>query len=1014
MLTSCRRVIFLFLLLLLSGGIALWAYAPDVNNMRPEIETFLKQELGLKALKLGNLSWYWAGHLGVKATASSFSSHDDSIVVHQSNITVNISMLDFFSGTLTPAGIHLSGGNISIVQGHRSEQPQIPVPDLITLKDMRLNWEYEEMSGEIEHFTMSFDRDDHVMQVQFPGVHVEAQLRNGQFPNAIEATFSDLNWLPDQWKPQFDGGLSGKIETKEQNVGKWKIDFSVASTQSKPVNYSNAGETWQFDSMKGEFAILEDAHSHSVLQVEGKLFEWKLGKNIVRATGLWRDGRLQLSASSSYLGMPLIWQNLKPLGGDSWHEWLASMQSGVASEARADVELMWAIPWQASPSSSELDAMHYHVTAHVEDADIALGMPESLLTHTVADVELDQEGLKAKVVSTQLPHAVGSVSGGLHISWDTLLLNVSGSGNADAGKLHTWLDKSDAEKLGWKIAPAYTDFRLQWIPAEDRPRKAEINLKPLAPWMLTVKKIPVRVTTGEVKWRLSEGIQFSELVWSTPHLNVTTDMSASVNDQGQWRVLSMQSTAEGELDELAAYFLLPIEAADGRVTMELDFDGVWHGGIGLEEASWENFLGIKKMAGKPLRIDYSGVNGMKQGKAALLIKELHCNDALLRLRGVGAVSEASLWLDLQHIETALFTGAIDIRAPFGPEPWELAVDAEYLNRKALPVSLSRSSGELAAREKPWAFRANLARFVWDDAEIKGASIKLASALNSIAILKAASLRSGDLIVKDLLTIFSMPGGGLIDLRSFEAKLDDIRLKLTGTLTPELKRGMRWRGFAELDGDFGNMMKRAGLSSLFANGNMHALFSGQGEIFSDQPWWQALDGRLRMRVDDGRLLKGGTLSKFLAAISLVDLPGLFFGSRDDLTKSGIGYKRLQMEAVMQGKNVKVHKLAMRSSAMDVAGQGVMDIERSYIDLTLVMRPFQNLDALLSKVPILRDMFGGAAHSLIRKVYRMHGTLADAEVEQISPESAGLAAPGFVENLLNLPEKWFGKDKSMLIK
>ena len=123
--------------------------------------------------------------------------------------------------------------------------------------------------------------------------------------------------------------------------------------------------------------------------------------------------------------------------------------------------------------------------------------------------------------------------------------------------------------------------------------------------------------------------------------------------------------------------------------------------------------------------------------------------------------------------------------------------------------------------------------------------------------------------------------------------------------------------------------------------------------------------------------------------------------------GLGYKRLQMEAVLSGRHVQIHQLAMRSSAMDVAGQGSMDLERSDIDLTLVVRPFQNLDALLSKVPLIRDMFGGMAHSLIRKVYRMHGPIANAEVEQISTAEAGLSKPGLVENLLNLPETWFGK-------
>jgi uncharacterized protein YhdP len=159
------------------------------------------------------------------------------------------------------------------------------------------------------------------------------------------------------------------------------------------------------------------------------------------------------------------------------------------------------------------------------------------------------------------------------------------------------------------------------------------------------------------------------------------------------------------------------------------------------------------------------------------------------------------------------------------------------------------------------------------------------------------------------------------------------------------------------------------------------------------------------------MKGGTLTKFLAATSIADLPALFVGDRKDLTKSGLGYKRLQMEAVLHDKNIQIHQLAMRSSAMDVAGQGHMDVEQADIDLTFVVRPLQNLDALLSRLPLIRDILGGAAHSFIRRVYRMHGPIANAEVTQISTSEAGLSDPGMVEYLLNLPGRWFGKGDSV---
>lgn len=1002
-LTSCRRVIFLFLALVMLTGVAAWLFAPDVNALRPDIETFLKQQLRLKELKLGNLSWYWVGHLGVKAESSSFSSQDGSLTVQECGITVNISTLDLLSGKLTPAGIHLRGGAIHIASDGGRGNAQVLIPELITLSDMTLFWKYEELTGRVDRLSMSFDGSDGSLRVRVPGFHLEAQLDGTRFPVDTEIEFSSLDWLPEQWRQRFRGSVSGRMRLQETSAGEWQLAFSIFSGDEGSIVYMLAGTEMAFDSLNGElrFASGDDG---KLTQVEIRSLGWELGESLASATGLWRDGVLSLSASSSRLAMPIIWQGLRPLGGKAWHAWLASMQHGAASEVRAELELPWTDPLHAAPSEEHMAAMRYQVSGHVKDADISLGIHEDFITRTEADVELDQQGLKAMIVSTKLPHDVGDAGGVLQMPWETLILHIDGHGEVDGGRLHRWMDEDGAAAMHWQQAAAHANFSIQWLPDEPLPKKAYIKLQPTAPWGLEFNGMPLRVDSGELAWRFGGGIEFSNVVWATPHLDIRTNVTAAKNDLDQWQVVSMRSRAEGRLDGLVSYFLLPIESATGQIRMALDFDGQWRGKIELKDAAWENLLGTRKESGEAMTVSYTGTNGVKQGRQALLLGNIRCKERLLRLHGSGDVSASGLRLNLEQVETASFSGSVVVQAPFGPDPWELDVKAAYLNRNALPASLSQNAD---ANGKPWALRAELERFIWDDAEIKGASLRLASASNSIAVLKASSLRSGELAVDNISTIFSMPGGGKVDLRSFRAEMNGLHLALSATLTPESKRGMHWRGFAELEGDFGNMMKRTELSTVFEHGNMHALFSGQGEFLSDQPWWKGLDGRLRLRVDNGRVMKGGTLSKFFAAISIADLPSLFFGRRDDLTKPGLGYKRLQMEAVLHGKIVQLHKLAMRASAMDVAGKGAMDLDSSEVDLTLVVRPLQNLDAILSKMPIIRDVFGGAAHSFIRRVYRMHGPIADAEVDRISPEDAGLAAPGMIEQLLNLPEKWFGK-------
>lgn len=1002
-----RRVFFVSLALVVCFGAGAWLLLPDVDDHRADVEAFLKDELGLEALKLGELSWYWAGYIGVKARTCSLASRNGSLSVQDSAVTIHLSMFDLLLGRLVPSGIHLKGGAMKLVVGTMEQGASLPLPDRITLEETTLDWKYRELSGHLERVTASLESQGGELRVRIPGSSLEASFDENLMPGDIDLEFSGLTCFPQQWRDAIDGDISGHITISGNRRGSWKGRFALSSLGSDPAAIALLNNRWLFDELGGEVELALTEEEGTISLVRFHSVHWREKESRMSGNAEWRGGKLSLAVEAPRLAMPLIWQSLKPLGGDSWHRWLAGMKRGVASEVRADVELPWALPLHGAPQKEEIALLRYKITGHVEDADVSLGIHEDFITGTTGDVEIDETGLKAIIASTRLPHEIGMVKGGLHIPWHGLILEINGNGNVDVGRIHRWVDEREADLAGWQEGAAKAEFTINWVPEENEPREAYLKLQPSKVWKLKMKSVPVTVRSGELSWRFGKGIEFTGVSWSTPHLNIESDVRAVKNEAGHWQVNSMRSTGEGELAALTSYFFLPVESPSGRVAFKLDFDGRWQGSIGLTQATWSNFLGTKKDEGETAVIIISGENGIRFGEQALVINEIRCDDRLIRMSGSGDVSAQGLHLSLDRVETASFTGSVGITAPFGSDPWELDIDAAYLNRNALPATVARDA---RVGKKPWALRAKLNRFVWDDAEIRGAEIRLASALNSIAVLKAVSLKSRETDMHNLSAIFSLPGGGVVDLRKLEAEIDILRLELSATLYPDAGRGMRWRGFASLQGDFGEMMKRTGLSNLFEHGDMQMLFSGQGMALTDQPWWKSLDGRMRMRVNNGRIMKGGTLSKFFAAISITDLPGLFFGNRDDLTKPGLGYKRMQMEALIHGKNVQLYNLALRSSAMDVAGKGAMDIESSMVDMTLVMRPFQNLDALLAKVPIIRDIFGGQAHSFIRRVYRLHGPIANAEVERISPEEAGLASPGMVERLLNLPSSWFGEGKS----
>ncbi len=113
--------------------------------------------------------------------------------------------------------------------------------------------------------------------------------------------------------------------------------------------------------------------------------------------------------------------------------------------------------------------------------------------------------------------------------------------------------------------------------------------------------------------------------------------------------------------------------------------------------------------------------------------------------------------------------------------------------------------------------------------------------------------------------------------------------------------------------------------------------------------------------------------------------------------------------MQNQQIRIRNVVLRSTAFDLVAHGKVDVEQATIDLYLIANPFQNLDAMLAKIPLLRDILGGMSHSLMRKVYRLSGPFADAKVVEVTPKEAGLAAPGLIEALFTLPDRWFGGGK-----
>jgi len=1014
-LASCRRVVLLLLFFITAAAGWLYWNAPNIDAVRPGIERYLQQELKLDTLHLGDMSWYWAGFLWIEVDKLDFSSQKHGITYHGGSAKVRIPFNTLFNGDIRPDKIHLNRGSLDIRLSDANPTLLSQLVLQLVLNQTDISWHIlssqgsTDWQGQLSDVQLSLDANKRKLELTSPALNLSTQWGEDGLPQHFKLNSNDTDWLPASIGQYISGSPRLNITLRRHDKQHWNINVASTSDQAFAISMPHSEHSYQLNHGAAEFDItIQDNTPEATLKhIDIRQLTWSLAQHKISAQGQWQDGVLNINASSDQLSMSLVWSWLKALGDADWQHWLDLMQQGTAKQVRANVALSWPDPLHALPSDSNWESMQYRVQAQLEDADIALGASNGYIQHTHANLDLNQDGLTATIKDTVLPRQLGHSTGMLRIPWDTLLLHITGTSNADVNNLLQWFGPNEVSDWQWNKARANSQFELLWDPSQAMPRQASVSLHPDGVWDITILDLPLKLTQGKVTWDLNSGLSLQDMHLSNAYMQGTFSLQAEPRHE-QWKITALQARGTGKLEQLAAHFQLPISHATGNISSSLNYDGQWFGELDMKDASWKHLLGSSKKAGEPFALQYQGMLDMNPKHPTIHLSKLTSIGNAIKLHdGTASINQAGLKAQFNGLHTPSFSGNLGIDVPFDDNmTWKIDAKARYLNRNALPEKLDHPEKMIG---KTWLLRADIDRFDWGDARMSGVHIKLSSEKNSLGFMQASQIHTTELDILDVDARFTLPGEGRVELRKLSAMFEQQQLTMSATLKPQPDGGMSWTGFAELHGDFGHLMNMSGMSKRFLNGDGHLLFSGRGVILKEQPWWQGLDGRLRMRVDEGRILEGGTLTTLLSVLNISRLPALLLGQRKDLSGPGIMYERLQMEAIMQDQNIRIRNVALRSSAFDLVGQGSMDIDKHTIDLYLIAKPLQNLDALLSKIPLLRDILGGKSHSLIRKVYHLSGPFADAKVKSVKPQQAGLAQPGIIERLFNLPNDWFGSSQ-----
>ncbi|MDX8382979.1 MAG: AsmA-like C-terminal domain-containing protein, partial [Ghiorsea sp.] len=791
----------------------------------------------------------------------------------------------------------------------------------------------------------------------------------------------------------------------------WKWQASLMAEDGGQLVFDDAHVRIPFAAIKANGTIgLSTSLPQQLTYLDIAALKWRNDKNFADAMLHWRDDHLHIQITDGSATMPMLWSWLWMLGEDGFQQWLGLMKHGRLDGVQATLDLPWERPLSAAPTAKDIENMTYHVLTHVSDADIALGVAGDFLWRTDADVEIDQDHLTAHMNSTDLDKKSGRISGDFAIAWDTLMMNITGKGKVDVGKLHAWLDHDAAAALHWGKAPATATLKMDWDVDADGPEKALVYLKPKGSWALRPYDIPLITRQGVAIWDANKGLTIKKMHAHSPWLD--GEVSMFLDSRADWSLKSLQLEGSAPLERLTNQFSLPIENPAGLIATHVTFkDSQWQGNLDFKQSTWTNFLGVEKGGDEDFAFAFQG-ESPKQALFPIQLTHLQSSDPDFQLGGQVKIHRENLEFSFANMKTPAFTGDFRLNIPLDESiAWGMEVTADAADQSAFAMYFKSDDegnveGADAKINRPWSIYADVKQLTWKSSLAEGVHVQFSSDDTSTGTFKAAHLLSGDVDLEQLSTSFTMLEHGKFDLHLLDAKGSGQHLRVSGSVQPLPSGALKWQGLAVMDGQFGTLMQQAELDKLFKEGEMSAVFIGNGEFMEGEPWYRGMQGRFRLLVEDGRMMQGGTLTRLLAAISLVDLPKYLIFQRKDVVGEGLLYEKMQIEAVFAEEKLHIDGLAFRSSALDAGGQGVVNLASGDLELLLIARPWQNIESVLGNIPILGYILAGSDKSLLRKVYHIHGPASDALVDEMRPEDAGLPQSGLLESLFSLPSQWFG--------
>jgi uncharacterized protein involved in outer membrane biogenesis len=160
------------------------------------------------------------------------------------------------------------------------------------------------------------------------------------------------------------------------------------------------------------------------------------------------------------------------------------------------------------------------------------------------------------------------------------------------------------------------------------------------------------------------------------------------------------------------------------------------------------------------------------------------------------------------------------------------------------------------------------------------------------------------------------------------------------------------------------------------------------------------GSVGVHLEKGVINKFNILSK---VFSILNVSQLLDFRLPDMVSSGMPYNRIDGNFSFNDGSVSTSDLSINSPSMNISVVGKSDIVKEDIDLTIGVQPFQTVDKIVSRIPIVGWILTGRDRRLLVTYYEAKGKWDDPKVSAIPITSLSRGVFNIFKRTFNLPGK-----------